>query len=154
MDELNKPDDATLQLAFRFSLNGMPIFACSAKPPAVARKMDNLQEYLWVDNVPPYTGNGESWWRNLTSRAASDRSFWWLIQEDMAKFLSYIEVQSKPGVGWTIVAPETSQFTSRNAERFLDSGSVPGIVDGGGSGRSMPRTVGAQSALRHEVSQN
>ncbi|KAH6891206.1 hypothetical protein B0T10DRAFT_547552 [Thelonectria olida] len=91
--------------SFQYSKDGVPAFACSRKPKEWYEQ-NVVGDMLWVERVHSYHGNQASFWANVATRAEEDRSKWVVVQEDMAKFASLIEVKGKPGAYWVEVEPD------------------------------------------------
>lgn len=132
-----------LHLAFQYSKDGVPSFACSAKPTLTSDKY-MIDDFLWVDNVsgPSMEISTREWWYRLGCRIKLDRFRWQNVQQAMAKFSCLVEVRSKSGAGWVDAPPEQLVAAGAGNSR-LGSGGV-GVREGG-------RRDQGSSRLRYEL---
>lgn len=146
-------------MTFRFSNNGIPSFACSAKPLPF-NSLAIPQDFLWSEMPLPFRGEAHSAWRaRLRYAAEVERMRWRDVVDAMARFACLVKVVSCDNAQWQVVQPGDYDIAERR-------GQVPKAAGDHGShgaktsdaeeadfgARPRSKVVGARtSSLRHEV---
>ncbi|KAI5466989.1 hypothetical protein BGZ63DRAFT_449198 [Mariannaea sp. PMI_226] len=94
-----------LLMTFRYSQDGIPVFACARKPKVWYEKSIE-DRMLCADLGYNYAGSSERFWARVSQKADDDFQKWRCVQEDMARFCSLVKVKSKAGTDWVQVPPE------------------------------------------------
>ncbi|KAK5997173.1 hypothetical protein PT974_02526 [Cladobotryum mycophilum] len=114
----------TIGIAFRYSKNGVPTFACSERPDRL-RAMGFDPEFLSVTDMPAfYEDDDDTWWEFFHQKATKNREMWEAVRKSMAENLCLMRGISKPGTGWVTVGPEADVVQAVETEQATKDGQI------------------------------
>ena len=101
-----------LSLSLRICKDGVPSFSCSRN--SVKGRLEADRGFLWVGEMPEQTSHTDTdaWWQQFRQKAWDDARHWEDVQEAMAQFSCVLEITSKLGTGWAVVAPRQANARS------------------------------------------